>query len=99
MNDDTLEPDAIIVNHFGEDSLYEIDEETGEFVKNPNDELLGTFEVKAGKTTYLTMQLNINSLHWHDNNNNGIWDDGDEVDEISVPEDVFTMTDFIVEYE
>lgn len=97
LNDDTLGPNATIVNYFGEDSLYEIDEETGEFVKNPNDELLGTFEVKAGRTTYLTMQVNINSLHWHDNNDNGIWDDGDEVDEISAPEGVLTMTDFIVE--
>ncbi len=96
-NDSDLEPNDLLTNYLGEDGLYEL--EDGVFVLRYPDEKLGTFEILPDKNTRITTRINIVSIDWHDNDNSGVWSDGDELSNWSLPEGVTTMSDFIVEYE
>lgn len=71
----------------------------GVFERVNNGEQIGaSFQIVEGKTTTVTIRTNFTSIVWRDNDNNGIWSDGDSAAEPVLPEDVSTMADFIVEY-
>jgi len=89
--------DSIVWEHFTETGGFDI--EDGVFVLGTDRERLGTFEIKANKTTNLIMRYNLKTLDWHDNDGSGDWSDGDDISNWTVPEGVTTMMDFIVEYE
>lgn len=97
LNNSELEPEDLLVNTFGEDGLYDIDD-NGNFYLYHDGEKLGTFEVLVDINTKVTMRLNIQTIDWHDNDNSGDWSYGDELSNWTLPEGIDTMSDFIVEY-
>jgi hypothetical protein len=98
LNDRFLPADAHIYNIFGEDGLYVLDENSL-LTKVTNDEKLGTFEVLPNRKTIVTIRMNLLTLDWIDNDGDGQWSEGDELDNWTTPEGIDTMADFIVEYE
>ncbi len=96
-NDGDLQPDDLLVEYLNEDGLYLVDDQ-GYFQLNHPGEKLGTFEVLPDMHTRVTMRLNIQTIDWHDNDNNGLWSGDDELDNWATPEGIDTMTDFLVEY-
>lgn len=98
MNNIHAGPNTHVYNVFGEDGLY-IPDENNLLVKVTNNEKLGTFEIKPGKKTLVTIRMNIMTLDWWDNDGNGKWSPGDDIDNWTLPEGMTTMADFLVEYE
>lgn len=98
VNNSEIGADERIFNVFGEDGLYETNEE-GKFVVNTNNEKLGFFEIFAGKTTRVSNRLNITALDWLDADGDGKWSPGDELIKWHTPEGVNTMSDFVVDYD
>jgi len=97
FNDSELDPNAQLINYFGETGLHEI--EGGVFVLKYERERLGSFEIKPNAKTKVTMRMNLITLDWIDNDGSGDWSDGDELTNWRTPEGITTMTDLIVEYE
>lgn len=58
-----------------------------------------SFIIEEGKTTTVTIRTNFTSIDWSDNDENGIWSEGDQADDPVLPDGVVTMSDFIVVYE
>ena len=98
LNNSDLEPDAQIQNIFGEDGLYELDDEANFYLYHDG-EKLGTFDIIAGKTTKVTLRMNLKTLDWIDHDGDGVWSDGDSLNNWTTPEGIETMADFIVVYE
>lgn len=98
LNNSEIGGDEKLSNIFGEDGLYEIDDE-GKFVLYNNKEKLGMFEIFAGKTTRVSNRLNITALDWLDADGDGKWSTGDELIKWYTPEGVNTMSDFVVDYD
>ena len=98
LNNSNLGDNAIITNIFGENGLYKIDG-NGVLEVDNDKEKLGTFEIKSGQTSRVSLRLNITSLDWIDNDHSGTWTDGDELKNWKTPEGIDTMADFIVEYD
>ncbi len=98
LNNSELEPADSLLNICGENGMY-VHDENNNFKLEAPDEKLGGFEMKSGKTTKLTIRVNIKTFDWIDNDGNGEWSEGDELDNWTLPEGIETMTDFIVEYE
>lgn len=91
-------PETHVYNIFGEDGLY-VPDEGNLLVKVMNNEKLGTFEIKPGKKTLVTIRMNTMTLEWFDNDNDGKWSSGDHIDNWKLPEGITTMADFLVEYQ
>lgn len=98
LNDGSLAPDASLINILGENGLYLYDED-GNFSLEQPDEKLGSFEISSGEITKVTCRVNFMTLDWLDNDGNGEWSDGDELDNWTLPDGIDTMSDFIIEYE
>ncbi len=90
--------EGLVYNIFGEDGLY-VPDEGNVLVKVNNNEKLGTFEIKPGKKTLVTVRMNLMTLDWFDNDGDGQWSEGDGIDNWTLPEGVTTMADFLVEYQ
>lgn len=99
-NCSTCDPDGYgPVNYFYTDGLHYVDD-NNEFYTQTNKEKIGGFEIIEGKTTNVTWVININTLEWFDNNDNGVWDTGiDSLNNWTAMPGKETMFDFIVEYE
>ena len=93
-----LEPGDTIVNVFSPQGLFYYDEE-GCFVLGTETEKIGGFEIRENVTTNVTLRQNLLTLDWIDADSNGVWSDGDMLDNWTSPEGIETMVDFIVEYE
>jgi len=98
LNNDEQPEDAQILDIFGEDGLYNLDE-NGLFYLYHDGERLGTFDIFPNTKTKVTFRMNLQTLDWIDHDSNGVWSDGDELSNWTVPEGVTTMADFIIEYE
>lgn len=98
LNNGNLGENDITVSHLTNFGFFIIDN-NGNFELAYPQERLGTFEIKPNVTTKLTMRLNIKTIDWHDLDNSGNWSQGDELQNWTLPEGIFTMTDFIIEYE
>ncbi len=73
---------------------------SGVFERVNNGEQIGaSFIIEEGKTTTVTIRTNFVSIEWSDNDNNGIWSEGDGADDPILPDGITTMADFIVDYE
>lgn len=97
-NNSTLGDNDTLVNFFGADGLFGVDQD-GKFVSAVPTEKLGSFEIKPGQVTNLLMRLNFTTVDWDDKDDSGDWSPLDELNNHQLPTGVTTMTDFIVTYE
>ncbi len=65
---------------------------------NNGEQIGAAFRIEEGKTTSVIIRTNFTSIEWSDNDENGIWSEGDSAGEPIVPEGITTMADFIVTY-
>lgn len=76
---DTMGGVSPIINVFSAEGLYAPDD-SGNLVISSTSEKMGTyFEVKAGKTTVVTLQSNMNTVDWDDADDSGTWTAGDSL--------------------
>lgn len=93
-----------LVNIFGVDGPYYVDEDTMKLAINGGNERMGChFTIFPGKTTRVTVRMNLVSLDWIDKNMDGQYTfmdtSLDRLDNWLTPADsIVTMADFIVEY-
>ncbi len=88
-----------VYNVFGSDGLYNLNAQN-KLEKVDNDELVGvSFTINEDQTTSLTIRANFKPIEWFDKDDNGDWSEGDSLGELSLPDTVKTMSDFIVVYE
>lgn len=96
---DSMGGASTVINVFSTDGLYTPDE-SGNLVISSTVEKMGTsFEVKAGQTTVLTLQSNMNTVDWDDADDSGTWTAGDSLANWTTVPGTDTMADFIVDYE
>ena len=70
---DSMGGASTVVNVFSADGLYTPDE-SGNLAISTTAERMGTsFEVRAGETTVLTVQSNMNTVDWNDADDSGTW--------------------------
>lgn len=98
MNDNSQSPSTLIYNIFNPQGLFVLG--ANNFLEGvDNNEKLGTFQILPGKKTIVTIRVNIVSMDWFDNDGDGEWSEGDQIDNWMLPEGITTMADFIVEYQ
>ncbi len=96
---DSMGGASTVVNVFSADGLYTPDE-SGNLAISTTAERMGTsFEVRAGETTVLTVQSNMNTVDWNDADDSGTWTAGDSLSNWTTVPGTDTMADFIIEYE
>lgn len=89
-----------VYNIFGTDGIYDVDD-TGilQHVPDAGEHMGVRFNIYEDQKTTLTVRVNLLEIVWNDNDGDGTWSEGDEVDNWTLPDGVITMTDFIVDYE
>lgn len=89
-----------VYNIFGADGIYDVDGNgILQHVPDAGEHMGVTFNIYEGRKTTLTVRVNLLEVEWKDNDGDGTWSEGDEVVNVTLPDGVITMTDFIPEYE
>lgn len=82
---------------FGADGLYEVGKNGLLTLEHPGEKMGTSFTILPGKSYTLTMRMNFDQMIWNDNDENGVWSDGDTHEDPTFHEGLDTMWDFIFE--